>query len=131
MWGSFQGACTARDAAVAYLNDSAAALTGAVCDIPPGCMATLATVGSSGHEELGELIRRNREGAFTLLMARFERAVSDGGISSSVDISRLASFLQTVQSGMSIRARDGAHRAELEVVAEVAMLGWDGFVRVE
>jgi len=46
----------------------------------------------------------------------------------SVDISKLARFLQTVQSGMSIRARDGANQAELEAVAELAMLGWDGFV---
>jgi hypothetical protein len=29
------------------------------------------------------------------------------------------------QNGMSILARDGASRAELEAVAELAMLGWD------
>jgi hypothetical protein len=105
------------------------ALSGALYDIPRGCMATPATVGSDGHEGLGELLRTNREGVFTLLMTRFEKAVSDGEIPSSVDIGKLARFLQTVQSGMSIRARDGADRTELESVAEVAMLGWDQFVK--
>jgi len=128
VWGSFRTADTARAAATAYLSNSAAALTGALCDIPRGCMATLATVGSAGHEALGDLIRTNREGVFTLLINRFERAVDDGDLPPSVDIAKLARFLQTVQSGMSIRARDGADRAELQGVAEVAMLGWDGLV---
>lgn len=44
-----------------------------------------------------------------------------------VDIARLARFLQTVQSGMSIRASDGADRADLQAVADMAMLAWDGF----
>lgn len=128
VWGSFRSASTAREAASAYLFNSAVALSGALYDIPRGCMATLATVGSDGHEGLGELLRTNRESVFTLLMTRFEKAVSDGEIPSSVDIAKLARFLQTVQSGMSIRARDGADRAELEAVAEVSMLGWDQFV---
>ncbi|PHN17164.1 TetR/AcrR family transcriptional regulator [Pseudomonas sp. ICMP 561] len=131
VWGSFRSASTAREAAIAYLYNSAAALTGSVCDIPRGCMATLATVGSDGHGELSDLMRTNRAGAFTLLINRFEKAVSDGELSPSVDISKLARFLQTVQSGMSIRARDGADRKELEAVAEVTMLGWDALVAAQ
>jgi hypothetical protein len=37
----------------------------------------------------------------------------------------LARFVQTVQAGMSILARDGASRSELEAMAEVAMSGRD------
>ena len=129
VWGRFQDAATARDAASAYLQSSAAALTGTLCDIPRGCMATLAAVGSDGHDELGVLMRTTREGAFTLLMERLEQAVAAGELAPSVDIARLARFLQTVQSGMSIRARDGADRAELEGVAAMAMLAWDGLVK--
>ena len=91
-------------------------------------MATLATVGADGHEELGELMRATRESAFTLLMTRFEHAVQEGDLAPTVDLAKLARFLQTVQSGMSIRSRDGAGRADLEAVAEVAMLGWDAMV---
>ncbi|WP_197708114.1 hypothetical protein [Hartmannibacter diazotrophicus] len=31
----------------------------------------------------------------------------------------------TLQSGMAIRARDGAERAELASVAEITLAGWD------
>ena len=54
--------------------------------------------------------------------------MAEGEIPSSVDLHALARFVQTVQAGMSILARDGAERAELEAVAEVAMLGWDARV---
>ena len=43
----------------------------------------------------------------------------------SIDIHALAPFVQTVPNGMSILARDGASRGELEAVAQVPMLGWD------
>lgn len=126
--GRFREAATARDAALAFLYDSAAAMTGADCNLPHGCMVTLGTVGSDGHAELASLMRSTRGGAFDLLTARLKKGVEDGELPSSLDIAKLARFLQTVQSGMAIRARDGAERAELQGVAEIAMAGWDGFV---
>jgi len=125
---NFRKARTAREATMAYLFDSAAALTGSIADVPRGCMATLATVGSEGHAGLSELMRSARAGVYDLLRLRFEKAVVDGDLPPSVDISGLARFVHTVQSGMSIRARDGADQAELESVADIAMSGWDGFV---
>jgi len=43
----------------------------------------------------------------------------------STDVHALARFVQTVQSGMSILARDGASRSELEEVAHVAISSFD------
>ncbi|WP_165421384.1 TetR/AcrR family transcriptional regulator [Bradyrhizobium sp. 31Argb] len=129
--GRFRKAATARDAALAYLRDSAAAMTGSDCDLPHGCMVTLATVGSDGHTELGDLMRTARGGAFDVLTARLEKGVAEGELPKSLDVAKLARFLQTVQSGMAIRARDGADRAELQAVAEIAMAGWDGIVSSE
>jgi AcrR family transcriptional regulator len=126
--GRFREAATARDAALTYLLDSAAAMTGSDCDLPHGCMVTLGTVGSDGHTELRDLMRTKRGGAFDVLASRLERAVVEGELPKSVDVAKLARFLQTVQSGMAIRARDGADRAELQAVAELAMAGWDGIV---
>lgn len=126
--GRFRKAATARDAAYAYLRDSAAAMTGSDCELPHGCMVTLATVGSDGHAELSDLVRAMRGGAFDVLVGRLERAVAEGELPGSLDVVKLARFLQTVQSGMAIRARDGADRAELQAVAEIAMDGWDGIV---
>lgn len=126
--GRFRKADTAREAAFAYLWDSAAAMTGADCDLPHGCMVTLGTVGSDGHDEVGDLMRTARGGAFDVLVSRLERAVSEGELPRTLDVAKLARFLQTVQSGMAIRARDGAERAELQAVAEIAMAGWDGII---
>ncbi|ASG24375.1 TetR/AcrR family transcriptional regulator [Nitrospirillum viridazoti] len=125
VWTRFRKAATARKAALAFLQDSAIAMTGGGCDLPHGCMATLATVGSEGHAELGELMRTTRAGGFDLLKARFEKAKRDGDLQATVDTTKLARLVQTVQSGMAIRARDGADRAELEAVAEIALAGWD------
>ncbi|RCW81195.1 TetR family transcriptional regulator [Phyllobacterium bourgognense] len=125
VWTRFRKASTAREAALAFLQDSAIAMTGGDCHLPHGCMATLATVGSEGHSELGELMRATRAGGFDLLKVRFDRAKSDGDLEATADTTKLARFVQIVQSGMAIRARDGADRAELHAVAEIALSGWD------
>jgi purine nucleoside permease len=108
-----------------FLQDSAIAMTGGDRHLPHGCMATLATVGSEEHSELGELMRATRAGGFDLLKVRFDRAKSDGDLEATADTTKLARFVQIVQSGMAIRARDGADRAELHAVAEIALSGWD------
>jgi len=105
--------------------DSAAVLTGCVVDIPRGCMVTLSSVGSEGYVELGELVRAARTVTLDRLKLRLNQAISEGEIPVSTDVHALARFIQTVQNGMSILARDGASRSELEAVAELAMLGWD------
>lgn len=124
-WQNFLAADTAREAVASLLLDSAAALTGCVADIPRGCMVTLSAVGSEGHAELGELVRSARAITLDRLEARLRRAIAEGEIPASTDVHALARFAQTVQTGMSILARDGASRAELDDVAQVALLGWD------
>lgn len=130
VWAGFFAADTARGAVSSLLMDSAAALTGCLADMPRGCMVTLSAVGSEGNAELGERVRSARAITFERLRARLDRGVAQGEIPAAVDLDALARFVQTVQSGMSILARDGAGRAELEGVAEVAMLGWDTRVDV-
>jgi AcrR family transcriptional regulator len=128
VWRRFREAATVRGAVEAYLYDSATAMTGSDCDLPHGCLATLGTVGSDGHDELAGLMRSTRAVAFDVLRSRLEKAVDEGELPPVLDIAKVCRFLQTVQSGMAIRARDGAERAELQSVAEIAMAGWDGFV---
>ena len=125
VWAGFFSAGTAREAVKSLLMDSAAVLTGCVVDIPRGCMVTLSSVGSEGYVELGELVRAARTVTLDRLNLRLNQAISEGEIPVSTDIHALARFIQTVQNGMSILARDGASRSELEAVAELAMLGWD------
>ncbi|MGK6314292.1 TetR/AcrR family transcriptional regulator [Neorhizobium sp. DT-125] len=125
VWANFHSANTAREAISSFLLDSAAALTGCVADIPAGCMVALSSVGSEGHLELGELVRSARAVTFERLKARLEQAVTDGEIPVATDVHALARFVQTVQFGMSILARDGTGRTELEAVARMALTGWD------
>ncbi|MBS1182049.1 MAG: putative TetR family transcriptional regulator [Proteobacteria bacterium] len=127
VWANFLTAPTAREAIGALLTDSAAALTGYVADIPCGCMVTLSAVGSEGHPELGDLVRTARASTFDRVKARLDRAVAEGEIPDSTDVHALARYIQTVQNGMSILARDGADCAELRSVADVAMLSWDRY----
>jgi len=125
IWSHFFSKGTAREALECWLLDSAAALTGCLVDIPRGCMVTLSVVASDEHADLGNLLRATRAVTLTRLIARLDRAVEAQELPSSVDVRALARFMQTVQSGMSILARDGADRAELEAVAQLAMLGFD------
>lgn len=127
VWGRFFAAPSAREAVQSLLSDSAAVLTGCVVDIPLGCMVTLSSVGTEGHLELGEMVKSARAVTLDRLAVRLRRAVSEGELPASVDVHALARFVQTVQNGMSVLARDGAARAELEDVARVAMASWGTF----
>lgn len=129
VWAKFREATTAREAVRSLLSDSAAALTGCVADLPRGCMVTLAAVDRERHEGLAECLRTARAGTLQRLTERFSRAEAEGELPASTDLHGLARYVQTLQAGMSILARDGADRAELEAVTDVAMAGWDARTR--
>ena len=128
-WAGFFAASTARKAVRCFLMDSAAALSGSHPDLPLGCMVTLSAIDSQSHAKLGELVRAARATTLERIEVRLERALAEGELSSKTDVHALARFVQTVQSGMSVLARDKATRAELESVAEVALLAWNARAR--
>ena len=88
-------------------------------------MVTLSSIDSEEHPGLASLVREVRAAMFDRLLKRFTRGRRDGEFATSIDVKNLARFVQVVQSGMSVLARDGISRSELESVAQVAMLGWD------
>jgi AcrR family transcriptional regulator len=120
-WGGFSTASTARDAVAAFLHDTAAGLV----QTANGCMVTLSAVGAEGHTGLGALVASARKATLIRLKERIEQAQAAGEIDRSVDVHSLARFVQTVQNGMSLLARDEASLDELHAIAETAMLGWD------
>ncbi len=128
-WGRFDAARSARAAVQGLLMDSAAALTGAEPGAPKGCMVMLSSIDGDEHAALCDAVRTSRGAMLERLEARFARAAAAGEIRAKTDRHALARFVQTVQGGMSILARDGAGRAELEAVARLAMAGWDATVR--
>jgi AcrR family transcriptional regulator len=128
-WARFESAGMAKAAVEGLLMDSAAALTGCEPGAPKGCMLTLSSIDSDSHAELCESVRASRSSVMERLVARLGRAVAEGEISATTNLYALARYVQTVQNGMSILARDGATRAELEAVARVAVASWDAIVR--
>lgn len=131
VWSGFAKAETAREAVEAFLMDSAAALTGSVGrNDPLGCMVTLSAVGSEGQIELGEIVKAARAAGLERVRERFRRAINDGEFDASIDVDGLSRFFLAVQSGMSLMARDGASRQELEAVARHTMRGWDDRIAV-
>ena len=120
-WSGFFAAETAREAVAAFLYDTAAGLIEAA----NGCMVTLSMVGAEGYADLGALVASARNATLVRLKERIEQAQAAGEIGRWVDGHGLARFVQTVQNGMSLLARDGASLDELKAVADSAMLGWD------
>ncbi|MGU3493134.1 TetR/AcrR family transcriptional regulator [Xanthobacteraceae bacterium A53D] len=126
VWGNFNAAPTARAAVEAFLMDSAAGLTDSCGRAEPlGCMVTLSAVGEEGHEELGARVRAARAEGRARLIARLQRGMEDGELDAGLDVEGLARLILSVQCGMSIQARDGASRADLEAVARLTMQGWN------
>lgn len=125
VWKGFATADTVREAIERFLFDSAAGLS----ETPNGCMVTLSAVGGEGNAELGARVIAARALSLEQIEARISRGQAKGEIPATADAHVLARFVQCVQNGMSILARDGATRTELDGVAETAMLGWD--TRVE
>lgn len=114
---------TAREAIEIYLMRSAALFSRP--DKPAGCMVVLSVVHAAGtSEEAGRALRDARSGMQGVMAARLQGDIARGVLPAGLDPAAIAAFYSTVQQGMSIRARDGASRAELEAVARGAMAAW-------
>lgn len=98
-------------------------------ETPPGCLIVLGAQhglddGSPARRELRERRRDN----LRRLAARFDRAIAEGALPGDFPAHDAAAFYLSVQTGMSLLARDGADRACLRAVAQGAMLGWDRWI---
>ncbi|MEW2359036.1 TetR/AcrR family transcriptional regulator [Spirillospora sp. NPDC029432] len=114
---------TARRAIERILREAAAAYTDPAR--PRGCLViTAATNCAPGSAEVEERLRGLRNTNIRAFQAMIEADVAAGVLPAGTGPRRLAQFTGAVIQGMSQQARDGATRAELEAVAEAAMLAW-------
>lgn len=124
IWGGVESAATAREACEGMLMAAARAFTRP--DKPPGCMVVLSALpGGDASGALREELVRGRAGAIDLLEARLRRGQAEGDVPAGADVRAVATYVATVQQGMSIQARDGASRAILEGIVRATMAGWD------
>jgi len=58
------------------------------------------------------------------LHTRFRRAIAEGDLPADADAGALASYVQTVNFGLTVQATTGATRKELLRIAEIALRAW-------
>jgi AcrR family transcriptional regulator len=92
---------------------------------PLGCILVNGGLGGSREAEPVRVeLRRRRSGLIAALRQRLELAQRDGELPADVSADSLARFYWAVLQGMVVQATDGATRAELRRVAELAMAAW-------
>lgn len=116
---------TARAAVEAMLRATADEITRP--DTPHGCMLILAApTGAVENHTVREFLAERRRDMFTTIRDRLARGVAEGDLFvSATELEAMARYYTTVVQGLSVQARDGATRAELEAVITCAMAAWD------
>jgi AcrR family transcriptional regulator len=116
---------TARAAIHAMLRATADQITGP--DTPHYCMLILAApTGAVENHEVREFLAERRRGQHTAIRDRIAHGVADGDLTATpAGIDAIARYYTTVVQGLSLQARDGATRTELETVITCAMAAWD------
>ncbi|MFI5760226.1 MULTISPECIES: TetR/AcrR family transcriptional regulator [unclassified Streptomyces] len=112
---------TARAALGRVLHEAAEVYTDPAH--PPGCMVISAAVNTTS-DEVAQALRVRREANLVAFERRIRADVATGVLPAGTDTWALARYAGAVLQGMSQQSRDGAGRAELEAVAELAMRAW-------
>jgi AcrR family transcriptional regulator len=114
---------TAREGVERLLRGAVNSFTSG--DAPSGCMV-MQTAAMAGDlsPELAASLCDVRAGNAASIAARLGRAVVDGEIASGTDLQAVADFYATVHKGLSISAKGGASREELDSVVTSAMKAW-------
>ncbi|QKG19200.1 TetR/AcrR family transcriptional regulator [Actinomadura verrucosospora] len=116
---------TARAAVHAMLRATADEITRP--DAPHYCMLVLAApTGAVENHAVREFLAGLRHDMRTTIEERLARGVADGDLTAPpAGLDAVARYYATVVQGLSVQARDGATRAELEAVITCAMAAWD------
>ena len=116
---------TTRAAIEAMLRATADAITRS--DAPHYCMLILAApTGALENHPVREFLADIRRDQHALIRDRLARGLTDGDLTVPPEsLDAIARYYATVVQGLSIQARDGATRADLEAVITCAMAAWD------
>jgi AcrR family transcriptional regulator len=116
---------TTRAAIHAMLRATADQITGP--DTPHYCMLILvAPTGAVENHAVREFLASIRHAMFIEIRDRLAGGTADGDLAvSPAGLDAIARYYTTVVQGLSVQARDGATRAELEAVITCAMAAWD------
>lgn len=92
-----------------------------------GCLGVIGatTCGAEAESIKADVIKR-RASSHAALLERFREAQRDGDLPDHLDPDALCSWLFALLQGMAVQAQSGATRAELERVADTALMMWPG-----
>jgi AcrR family transcriptional regulator len=120
---SLEDAPSAREGVLRVLKEAARAFTRP--GYPAGCMVGVGSLRTGEESRIAsEETTRLRKRSQSALLARFKRARKEGEIGAGVDLAALTDFYSSVVEGMSVQAQDGASRARLMAIGELAMKTW-------
>ena len=116
---------TARAAVHAMLRATADQITGP--DTPHYCMLILAApAGAVENRSVRDFLADRRRDMHATIEERLARGVAEGDLTAPpAGLDAIARYYTTVVQGLSVQARDGATREELEAVITCAMAAWD------
>ncbi|WP_433303767.1 TetR/AcrR family transcriptional regulator [Actinoplanes sp. CA-030573] len=116
---------TARAAIHAMLRATADEITRP--DTPHYCMLILAApTGAVENHAVREFLADRRRDQYASIRERIARGVADGDLTlPPAGVEPVARYYTTVMQGLSIQARDGASRDDLEAVISCAMAAWE------
>jgi AcrR family transcriptional regulator len=114
---------TARGAVARLLREAADEFTDP--GHPHGCLVIHAATNCT-TPEVEQAMREQRGASLAAIESRLRQGVSAGELPERTDTAALARFVGAVFQGMSQQSRDGASRAELEAVVDLAMAAWPG-----
>ena len=103
------------------LRESAAAVTRP--GLPRGCLIVSAATNTTSPE-VEQALRKLRNDGIKALEGAIRMAIAGGELSAGTDPRQLAHYVFATMQGIAQQARDGAGRATLEAIAELAMLAW-------
>lgn len=87
-----------------------------------GCMLILGVTNNiPSNAPLRELLLQRRIDSRARLRSRLAQGVEDGDLPPETDVDRLSRFFYTTVQGISLQARDGATRKELQGVIDTAL----------
>ncbi len=119
-WDHMEGIPDVREAITGFFMDAARILT--TQEAPCGCLVVIAAMNLSPEaKQVNEALRALRQEGKDCFLSRLKRALEDKQFPSRTDVEALAFTLNTILEGMSVQARDGVTRPELERIAATAM----------
>lgn len=122
-WGVMQ-APTARESVEGLLRNAAQVFTDG--EHPSGCMV-IQTAAETGEmsPELAARMCEIRARTTETIAARIRKGVEDRELSPATDAQAVARFYAAVHKGLSLSAKGGASREELDSVVTSAMAAWE------